>query len=385
METRSDTENTDKDEILKAYKDPKIGLVGLNDFIKRMKLQGYSKDKVKEAINNEDAYVLNKPSQNKFTRRTIVLNHKNETWCADLADVSNEEKENNGTRFLLIVIDGMSKFAWVKPLKTKKPEDVKKSLNEIITSSKQKPINLWTDDGLEFTAKIMKDYYEKQGINWYSTATSGKAIFAERFIRTLRMRLSRLADSRGNHKYIDVLQDIVANYNNTVHSTTKIKPALFKESDEEIARQRMAALAKNKDSSATSGTKEETVRKPKFKPGDYVRMQNTRGVFQKESNTERWSRQIFKVKSYELTSPITYGLEDLKGEEVKGKLYEKELMKTIYDPNANFAYEIVKDKNGKPITEMRKEGRKNIRFVLVRWLGYPDKFNEYKKESELKK
>ena len=111
--------------------------------------------------------------------------------------------------------------------------------------------------------------------------------------------------------------------------------------------------------------------KPKYQSGDLVRMSNTKGIFAKESNTERWSRQIFKIKSVQMTHPIMYELVDLMDDDVRGKLYEEELQKVPIDEK--FAYEIVKGKNGKPIT--KKVNRKTE--TLVHWLGYPDKFDSY--------
>ena len=48
-------------------------------------------------------------------------------WAADLVETQNLAKENQGTRYLLTVIDVLSKYAWVRPLKNKTGESVVKS------------------------------------------------------------------------------------------------------------------------------------------------------------------------------------------------------------------------------------------------------------------
>ena len=58
----------------------------------------------------------------------------------------------------------------------------------------------------------------------YSTYNDGKSVVAERFIRTLKNKFYKHMTSTGKNVYYDVLDDVVTEYNNTTHSTTKIKP-----------------------------------------------------------------------------------------------------------------------------------------------------------------
>ena len=55
----------------------------------------------------------------------------------------------------------------------------------------------------------------------YSTYNEGKLVVAERFIRTLKNKLYKHI---GKNVYYDVLDDAVNKYNNTKHSTIKMKP-----------------------------------------------------------------------------------------------------------------------------------------------------------------
>ena len=58
----------------------------------------------------------------------------------------------------------------------------------------------------------------------YSTHNEGKSVVAETFIRTLKSKIYKYMTSVSRNVYIDKLDDIVNEYNNTYHTTIKIKP-----------------------------------------------------------------------------------------------------------------------------------------------------------------
>ena len=105
--------------------------------------------------------------------------------------------------------------------------------------------------------------------------------------------------------YIDKLYDIVNKYNNTYHSTIKMKPAdvksnIYINSSKEI---------NNKD--------------PKFKIGDIFRISKYKNIFAK-CYTSNWSDEVFVIKKVKNTVPWTYVISDLNGEEIVGTFYERE-------------------------------------------------------------
>ena len=63
----------------------------------------------------------------------------------------------------------------------------------------------------------------------YSTNNEGKSVVAERFIRTLKTKIYKYMTSISKNVYIDKLDDIVNEYNNTYHRTIKRKPADVKD------------------------------------------------------------------------------------------------------------------------------------------------------------
>ena len=70
----------------------------------------------------------------------------------------------------------------------------------------------------------MKSWLEKNDIEMYSTHNEGKSVVAERFIRTIKNKIYKHMTSISKNVHIDKLDDIVNEYNNTKHRTTKMKP-----------------------------------------------------------------------------------------------------------------------------------------------------------------
>ena len=64
--------------------------------------------------------------------------------------------------------------------------------------------------------------------------------------------------------------------------------------------------------------------KPNFSAGDKVRISEKKKTFEKGYNT-RWKEEIFTITEVKRTSPVTYKIADLNGEEIRGTFYEAEL------------------------------------------------------------
>ena len=179
-------------------------------------------------ITNESNYQLanklHKPIITKFKKRKVYSSFKDNIWFVDLADMQSLSKYNKGIKYLLGAIDLFSKNAWVIPLKDKKGTSIVNAFQKII-SKERKPNKIWIDQGSEFYNQSFKDFLEINDIEMYSTLNEGKSVVAERFIRTLKNKFFKHMTAVSKNVYFDVLDDIVNKYNNTVHRTTKMKPA----------------------------------------------------------------------------------------------------------------------------------------------------------------
>ena len=262
--------------------------------------------KVNEFLKSQDAYTLHKRTRKPKFRRTLVFKPR-DLWQIDLLDMQKYSKENDGYRYICVIIDCFSRYVWVKPLKNKTGKATVKALALLLMNERPKLIQ--ADQGTEFFNRDVKRMLEAFGPKLYHTYTDKKAAIVERVQRTLRGRLGRLFTKRGNFKWIDKIDDIVTAYNNTHHSSIKMKPADVDE--EHIANIFFNSLPNLK----------KTI---KFSNGDRVRILIKKNQFAKEFE-KSWSEETFKIKRIQNTNPITYLIEDLDGEDIIGGFYTEEL------------------------------------------------------------
>ena len=305
---------------------------------------GYIKKKKFSTLAEE----LHRPIKRKFKKRRVIVNGIDKIWAADLADMTAFKDYNDGYTFLLLVIDTFSKYGYLIPLKNKKGETVADALKDIF--KKRKPEKLWTDKGREFYNKDVKDLVEL-----YSTENEEKSSIAERWVRTIKEKMWKYFTDNNTYKYIDALPDLVEDYNNTVHSSTKLTPKEASKKKNELTVWRNLYPDRYKKYNIT----------PKFSVGDEVRITKKKKVFEK-GYTTRWTEEIFTITEVQNTNPVTYKLADLQGEEIKGTFYEPELQKT---EQQIFRIEKV----------IKKENDKS----LVKWKGYSDKFNSWVDNKDL--
>ena len=167
---------------------------------------------------------LHKPVIKKLEKRKVYSQFKDNIWGADLADMQSLSRINKYIKYLLCAIDLYSKYAFVFPLKDKKGISIVNGFNKIIKQSNRKSNKIWVDHGGEFYNNVFKKWLSSNDIIMYSTFNEGKSVVAERFIRTLKNKLYKPMTATGKNVYYDVLDDVVNEYNNTKHSTIKMKP-----------------------------------------------------------------------------------------------------------------------------------------------------------------
>ena len=180
-------------------------------------------------FNEQLAEELHKPIIRKFKKRKVYSGFKDNIWGADLADMQLISKFNKGFRFLLCVIDNFSKYAWVAPLKDKKGLSIVDAFQKILDDSNRKPNKTWVDKGGEFYNNYFKKWLKDNDVETYSINNEGKSVVAEKFIRTLKTKIYKYMTPVSKNVYIDKLDDIASEYNNTYHRTTKMKPVDVKD------------------------------------------------------------------------------------------------------------------------------------------------------------
>ena len=203
------------DVIREWYISPKKGLIGRDALYKRLREHyiGISREAVMKFLKSQETHQLNYrvPKQTSITR--IIIKVPDYLYCADLIDMSKYKRYNNNTTFILNCIDAYSKIAYSIPLKSKGALDVKEAFKTIFNITK--PKMLLTDRGPEFTNKQVEAFFKHKDIKHILTSpykpTSNS--LCERFNGTIKSMIKRYMGLYKTHKYIDVLDDIVDNYN----------------------------------------------------------------------------------------------------------------------------------------------------------------------------
>lgn len=260
------------------------------------------------------AQELHKPVTRKFKRRRVFVFNINDIWSADLKDMQSLAKHNNGYKYLLNVIDLFSKYAYSIPLKTKTSKEIIEAFEKLFDS--KHPNRLWTDQGSEFINNNFKKFLADRNIILYHVYNEGKAAVIERFNRTIGEMIQKHLTSSNSNKYIDVLQNLIHDYNSRTHSTIKMSPI-----DASKFENRAKVIENyNYDFLPSSDN-------PKFKPGDRVRISIVKNTFEK-GYTPNWSKEIFVIDKVKRTNPITYSIRDLNNESILGSFYNQELQHT---------------------------------------------------------
>jgi hypothetical protein len=286
---------------------------------------------------------VHKPSMKPRQYRKVVVYFPNDIWSADIVEMNSEgmPEQNEGYKYILVVIDIFTRYAWTRKLKNKTGLDTAKALKSIINETKAKPEGLWVDQGKEFYNKNVKDTMKDTKI--YSTYGEGKAAYVERLNRTLKNMMYKQFTINMNRNWISILDKITKKYNNQNHSAIGTTPNKLYNSDIDIP----VNIEPSDDN------------KPKFKVGDRVRISYKRRPTFDKAYLPNWTWEIFTISKVNKSSPITYKIKDYEGDEISGSFYESELQLTKQKEDYYLIEKILDHK-----TVNKKK------YSLVKWLGY---------------
>lgn len=314
-------------------------------------------DKVKQWLTGQDAYTLHRSVNRKFKRVPTYAAHVDSVWQFDTADVRHLSKYNSKIKYLLMIVDVISRFAFVVPLENKSAARIAQALDVIKTRYNRSPNCVVSDPGLEFKGDFTA-YLKKKGIKQILLRVEQKAPLSERFIRTIKEKMVKYMTYQNTKRYLEVLPDIVRAYNNTVHHTIKKKPIdVNTENENEVKETLYGHL------------RDSTPRRPKFNIGDLVRQVKKLKALEKGTN-QTTTDEVFEVVRIDPFHPpeYLYQLKDMAGDYIRGLFHAKELV--LVQPSEN------------PLERYQREGtirvkptkRQTQKFRTYK--GWPRKFDK---------
>ena len=208
---------------LSRYHDPRApgSLGGVQRFAKAHQIP---LKKVQRVLERDLAYTLHKPRRRRFPTVPVIVGGLDDQWVADSVEVQPLAKYNRGIRYLLTVLDVLSKYAWVQQLKAKIGVALVHAFDKILKQGRRQPNRLQTDRGKEFYNRTFQRWLDEQGIQHFSNEGDAKASVVERFNRTLKERLYRYFTAANTVRFDDVLPELVQGYNATRHRSIGMPP-----------------------------------------------------------------------------------------------------------------------------------------------------------------
>ena len=352
-------------DLKQLYNDPKFpaSFAGQERFYraqaKHLKNRSASKSSVKKKLQSIDSYSLHKPTRKPKLYRRIFTKGIGYLLQCDLIDMTNLHKDNDGYKWIITIIDTFSKKAWAFKMKKKSAQSIVEVMKPFLRDNT--PQKMQFDQGTEFYNRPFLELLKKHKIKHYSVYSEQKAAIVERFNRTLKGRMFRYFTSRGSHRWVDILQDLIDGYNATKHSSTSFAPNDVNLANEKVVRKKLFPKVKKLREHTKSG----------LKVGDTVRITRKKTAFEKGYEMS-WSWEVFKVSEVKKTYPVTFGIVDFNGEEVKGSFYKSELQ--LVDKSDDI-WPIEK------IISTRKRGGETQ--YLVKFLGYPNEANTWISQKDL--
>lgn len=170
-----------------------------------------NKKQVENYLSGQDVYTLHRRVVRKYPKMPTLAPGLHTEWQADLAIFDRIKKANRGYQYLLVCIDILSRQLFVEPVKSKSSEHMIESFKRLFGRSKVIPWRLLTDQGKEFTAKRVQEYFKSIDLQHGCMYTSPQlhAGMAERANRSIKERLYRYFTERRTQKWIDVIQQLV--------------------------------------------------------------------------------------------------------------------------------------------------------------------------------
>jgi hypothetical protein len=229
----------------------------------------------------------------------------------------------------------------------------------------RKPITMQSDKGTEFVNTTVQQYLKLQGVDFHTTHNPNiKENVIERFNRTVKTKMYKYFSRNNTYRYLDVINNLLASYNNTVHSSIAVAPGKVSPSIiYSVWRKLTSRQAKIPHGPV------------KFKVGDLVIITKQKLAFAK-GYKQTFSTEIFEVVKVitRVPQPV-YVLSDFQYRHIEGQFNNYELGKVTVSSETEFQIDKI----------VRTRNKVDIKQYLVTWKGYDETFNSWINASHINK
>lgn len=322
----------------------------------------------KSILEELEGYTLHREYKQPRKYNPYYVHHRREQVQGDLIDVSQVAQQNDGVRFLLLLIDIMTKKIWVYPLPNKSARAMLPAMQVWLADLRVKPKILRTDQGNEFKNRAVQDLLARENVEWQPAFGTLKACIAERVNKTLQIIIFKYLTQKETLRYVDVLPELVKTYNTRPHRTLSgLTPAYADRPRNErevqsIFLRRYADFEKYRKTSLP------------FRVGDLVRIKTEAKKISSSSRaySEQFHGEYYNIVRINRTLPVAlYYLRSADtGELIEGGFYANELQRQRGE-----MYKIERI--------VRRRVRRGRREVLVKWKYFGDRWNEWIPEENV--
>ena len=182
---------------------------------------------LKKWLSMQESYTSHHPVVRNFSRPRVLAFSLNYQWDSDTANMVKYKDSNDGYSYFAVFIDIFSRFLYTYPLKTLSGSEMTKIFERLINDKGVKPKKLRTDQGSEYKNKHFETLLQKENSEHILTYYETKANFAERVIKTIKLKIFKYFTKSETFRWVDVLSDLTRGYNNSIHRSIRMSPQEF--------------------------------------------------------------------------------------------------------------------------------------------------------------
>ena len=194
-------------------------------------------------------------------------------------------RNNKGYIGMLTFINNSTRYAYAYPIKTRNTTEILTNLRHFVEHLPNGITNITTDNEF-YNNTIIKRFFGENNIEQFieDPNVHSRLAIINRFHRTLRELLNKYFLTYDTDRWIDIIDDIIYNYNNRYHRTLGKSPAKMTEDDIFIL-----------NSKLKKETRDSIKNFQKLNVGDIVRHLDGRQIFAK--GPRKYSQGIFVIDS----------------------------------------------------------------------------------------